>query len=210
MTERNPPASPTCYLPEPPPIADVAPWRQAERRRLLEARAALPVEARARIAAALARHLDALIAALPGGIGDRVLGGYWPIRSEPDLRPWMTALHAQGVRLALPVVATRAAPLVFRPWSPGAPMRRGHWNILEPDTDAEIRPGIVLAPLVGWDGEGFRLGYGGGYFDRTLAALAPRPLAIGTGLQAARLDSIRPQPHDIRLDAIVTEAGRQA
>lgn len=189
---------------------DVARWRKAARARLLQARADLGVAGRAAVAGALGGHLDALLArrgvALPG----RIVAGYWPIRAEPDLRPWMTRLHDAGARLALPVVETRAAPLVFRPWAPGAAMERGHWNILVPATATTVTPAIVLAPLVGWDGAGYRLGYGGGYFDRTLAAAgAMRPLAIGVGLQGAALPTIYPQPHDIGLDAIVTEAGVQ-
>ncbi|RQP04459.1 MAG: hypothetical protein D1H97_17770 [Paracoccus sp. BP8] len=100
-----------------------------------------------------------------------------------------------------------ASPLAFHRWSPGAPMRRGHWNIPVPASIEAVEPDVVLAPLVGWDGRGYRLGYGGGYFDRTLAAR--RPLAVGTGLQSARLATIYPQPHDIPLAAIVTETGLQ-
>lgn len=89
-------------------------------------------------------------------------------------------------------------------------MVRGDWNIPVPPPDAPpVTPEIALAPLVGWDAGGYRLGYGGGYFDRTLAALSPRPFTIGVGLQKAQLATIHPQPHDIRLDAIVTEAGVQ-
>jgi 5,10-methenyltetrahydrofolate synthetase len=89
-------------------------------------------------------------------------------------------------------------------------MVRGDWDIPVPPTDAErLVPAISLAPVVGWDSTGYRLGYGGGYFDRTLASLAPRPFAIGIGLQAARLATIFPQPHDIPLNVILTEAGVQ-
>ncbi len=89
-------------------------------------------------------------------------------------------------------------------------MERGHWGIpVPPATSERLAPEICLAPLVGWDAEGYRLGYGGGYFDRTLAALAPRPFVVGVGLQSARLDTIAPQPHDVPLSAIVTEAGVQ-
>jgi 5,10-methenyltetrahydrofolate synthetase len=89
-------------------------------------------------------------------------------------------------------------------------MERGHWNITVPAADAaRLIPEITLAPLVGWDPGGYRLGYGGGYFDRTLAALAPRPYVIGVGLDASRIPTIVPQSHDIRLDAIVTEGGRK-
>lgn len=87
-------------------------------------------------------------------------------------------------------------------------MVRGDWNIPVPPPEAEVvTPEIALAPVVGWTAEGFRLGYGGGYFDRTLAALLPRPFTIGIGFQSARLATIYPQPHDIALDAGVTEAG---
>jgi len=219
MTPR--PASPPCLASEiapdyfdplgvdPQQALDVARWRKAERVRLLAARAAWPAPQRQAAAGAIADHLDGWLDRAGIGPG-AIIAGYWPIRSEPDLRPWLARLHARGLRLALPVVETRAAPLVFRAWAPGAALVQGHWNILVPAAGAAaLRPDVVLAPLVGWDAAGFRLGYGGGYFDRTLAALRPRPPAIGVGLQSARLSTIFPQPHDIRLDAIVTEAGEQ-
>lgn len=194
---------------DPQQAQDVARWRKAARTEKLLVRTALLGAPRQAVAEAIARHLDALIAQRFGAVAGRVIAGYWPIKGEPDLRSWMTQMHAAGARMALPVVETRAAPLVFRPWAPEAAMERGHWNILVPATPATVVPDIVLAPLVGWDEAGYRLGYGGGYFDRTLAALRPRPYAIGVGLQGARLNSIYPQPHDIRLEAIVTEAGLQ-
>ena len=89
-------------------------------------------------------------------------------------------------------------------------MVRGDWDIPVPPADAEkVLPDVSLAPAVGWDSAGFRLGYGGGYFDRTLAKLAPRPFSIGIGLQAARLATIFPQPYDIQLNVVLTEAGVQ-
>lgn len=89
-------------------------------------------------------------------------------------------------------------------------MVRGDWNIPVPPPESEVvTPDVALAPLVGWDRAGYRLGYGGGYFDRTLAHLAPRPFVIGIGLQAAELATIYPQPHDVPLDAIITEEGVQ-
>jgi 5-formyltetrahydrofolate cyclo-ligase len=204
-------ASPVCLAGE-SPAGDVAAWRRGERARLLAERAALPVAARERISAALALHVDrAVRRLLGGGVAGRAVSGYWPIRGEPDLRGWMAAIHAGGARVALPVVEEPKAPLVFRLWEPGMRLVRGHWGIPVPPPEAPaLRPDLLLAPLVGWDGDGFRLGYGGGYFDRTLAALEPRPLTVGVGLQGARLGSIRPQGHDIALDAIVTEAGLQA
>lgn len=194
---------------DPQQALDVARWRKSERVAQLEARAALSVTDRQALASAVDTHLDTLLSRVFPDIGGMVVSGYWPIKSELDLQPWMIRMAAKGVRLALPVVETPKAPLVFRPWSPGAAMERGHWNIPVPARRDTLRSDIALAPLVGWDSEGYRLGYGGGYFDRTLAAERPRPFAIGVGLQAAKLGTIFPQPHDIRLDAIVTEAGLQ-
>ena len=188
----------------------VARWRQAERERLRSERLMLSVEARQETAEALARHLTTLLAEHCGDVRGRVLSGYWPIKGELDLRPWMTTLHAKGAVLALPVVETPRAPLTFRRWEPGMRMERGHWGIPVPsEASQRLTPEICLAPLVGWDSAGYRLGYGGGYFDRTLASLTPKPLVIGVGLQSARLDSIVPQPHDVPMSIVVTEAGVQ-
>ncbi|MGE0238484.1 MAG: 5-formyltetrahydrofolate cyclo-ligase [Parvibaculaceae bacterium] len=193
---------------DPQQALDVARWRSAERKRLRTARLELPAEARAAVAQAIATHLDAVIAKHLGDPSGHVVSGYWPIKAEPDLRFWMESLVARGACLALPVVETPATPLVFRAWHPGTRMERGHWNIPVPPADApRLVPEVALAPLVGWDGAGYRLGYGGGYFDRTLAALSPKPFVIGVGLHSARIATIFPQPHDIGLDAIVTEAG---
>lgn len=211
------PSSPVCSLAaheghDPQQELEVARWRRAERARLRAERMAMPVAARADWAAALIRHLEE---GLPRWLGDpegRVISGYWPIKGEADLRPWLAALDAAGARVALPVVVTKAAPLVFRRWTPGMAMERGDWNIPVPPADAEaLRPDLALAPLVGWDGAGYRLGYGGGYFDRTLASLSPGgPFVVGVGLQAARLATVFPQWHDIPMSAIVTEDGVQA
>lgn len=192
---------------DPQQAVDVARWRRAERKRLRAERMELSVAARAEAGVAIMAHLEGLLARL-GGAGGRVLSGYWPIKGEPDLRPLLTRLHGRGATIALPLVERKAAPLVFRLWTPGTRMVRGDWDIPVPPPDAPVLvPDITLAPLVGWDAEGWRLGYGGGYFDRTLAALAPRPRTIGVGFRSARLPTIYPQPHDIPLDHIVTEAG---
>ena len=165
---------------------------------------------RSDMARAIADHLDELIGRRFGDVAGHVVSVYWPIKAEFDLRFWMTALHERSARVALPVVETRGAPLVFRAWEPGVAMERGHWNIPVPAASSpQLTPEVALAPVVGWDGAGYRLGYGGGYFDRTLAALSPRPFVIGIGSQAARIATIFPQPHDIAMDAIVTEAGVQ-
>lgn len=221
MTGRRTYASPPCLAAEidpawfdplavdPEQARDVARWRRAERIRLAGLRDALGQDGRAEVSRRIGAHLRAVLA----GRGIRagtVLAGYWPIRGEPDLRPVLKDLHDDGLTIALPVTR-RAAPLVFRRWIPGAQLQRGVWNIPVPAPGAgEVMPDIVLAPCLGWDGDGFRLGWGGGYFDRTLAALSPRPLAIGIGLAAARVPTIYPQPHDIPLDLIVTEDGLAA
>ncbi|TNF17282.1 MAG: 5-formyltetrahydrofolate cyclo-ligase [Rhodobacteraceae bacterium] len=213
-------SSPPCYAAEiapdyfdplavdPAQARDVARWRKAERKRLRAERAALSVEARRGVGEALSRHLRDLLHKGFDGARGMVFSAYWPIKGEPDLRPLMADLHAAGVLVALPLVETKAAPLTFRRWTPETRMVRGDWNIPVPPPEApEVTPEITLAPLVGWCADGYRLGYGGGYFDRTLAALKPRPFAIGVGFAAARLATIYPQPHDIPLDVILTEEG---
>ncbi|TYO84713.1 5-formyltetrahydrofolate cyclo-ligase [Oceanicella actignis] len=191
---------------------DVARWRRAERERLLARRRALSAAQRARIARAASEHLSRLLSDRFGTLKGRAIAAYWPIKGELDLRASMARWHEAGAFVALPVVERKAAPLAFRRWTPATRMVRGVWNIPSPPPDAApLVPEIALAPLVGWaldaDGAAWRLGYGGGYLDRTLAALAPRPFAIGVGLAAARLSTILAQPHDVPLDAIVTEEG---
>jgi 5-formyltetrahydrofolate cyclo-ligase len=116
-------------------------------------------------------------------------------------------LIAAGTRVAVPVIVEKNAPVAFREWTPGCRMEKGFWDIPVPaDTDT-LNPGALVVPLVGFDEAGYRLGHGGGYYDRTLAALNPRPVAIGLGLELGRLPSIEPLPHDIPMHAIVTEAG---
>lgn len=195
---------------DPEQARDVARWRRAERARLCAERQALGAATRRAAGEALAEHLRELLDARFDGAPESVLSAYWPIRGEPNLRGLMAELHAARLSVALPVVETRFAPLLFRRWTPEAALVRGDWNIPVPPPEADtLVPDIALAPLVGWDGEGYRLGNGGGYFDRTLAALAPPPLTIGIGYHSARLTTIYPQPHDVPLDIIVTEAGVQ-
>lgn len=209
----RPYASSPCMAPElenSDPAQQIAKWRKAERQRLLSLRNAMSVDDRQHYSRALAGHIRDLLHERFDDAKGMVFSGYWPIKGEADLRPLMTDLHASGVRIVLPIVETRFAPLVFRRWTPETQMVRGDWNILVPPPEAEaLRPDIVLPPVLGWDDAGFRLGYGGGYFDRTLAELSPCPFTIGVGLQAARLDTVYPQTHDIPLDVIITEQGLQ-
>jgi 5-formyltetrahydrofolate cyclo-ligase len=188
---------------DPVQTRDVQRWRQVERERLLAERSALPVEFRAQQTGAIASELDSILGPQAGP----VVSVYWPIRAEPDLRPWMQALHDRGVRVALPVALTLGQPLKFREWRRGGGLARGIWNIPYPADGAEILPTVTIAPVVGFDSECYRLGYGGGFFDRTLATLTPRPLAIGVGYPAASISTIFPQPHDVPMDWIVTGTG---
>jgi 5,10-methenyltetrahydrofolate synthetase len=132
-----------------------------------------------------------------------VIGLYWPFRGELDLRDWMTDLAGQGARIALPVVVAKGEPLVFREWRPGYRMERGVWNIPIPAADRPLVPEIVISPVVGADRAGYRLGYGGGFYDRTLASLPHRALTIGVGHPVAEIETICPQPHDVPLDWII-------
>lgn len=192
---------------DPQPPADVARWRKVERERLLAERAVLPVSARQAAANAVTAHLDRYLAARFGSLEGLMISAWWPIKAELDLRRWLAGLTAQGAHAALPLVMERASPMAFRVWTRETRMERGFWNIPVPADGPEVVPDITLSPLVGWDGAGYRLGYGGGYFDRTLAALSPRPLTIGIGLEIARMGTIFPQPHDIPMTSIVTEMG---
>jgi 5,10-methenyltetrahydrofolate synthetase len=132
---------------------------------------------------------------------------YWPFRGEPNLRPLMRRMVAAGKSVALPVVVEKRQPLEFRPWTPGCEMMLGVWNIPIPDTREKVTPRLLLAPVVGFDPQRYRLGYGGGYLDRTLASLAGARAVIGVGYDSQAIATIHPLPHDIPMDRIVTESG---
>ena len=183
--------------------ADVMRWRKAKREGLIAARLALPAEARAAMTRAIITGLDDIV----GDVKGRTISLFWPFRGEPDLRAWLNALNERGARTALPVVIAKANPLIFRAYRSGDALEKGIWNIPIPVADLPVIPDIVIAPLVGFDPESYRLGYGGGYFDRTLASLPRKPLVIGVGYGTQRIATIYPQPHDIPMDRIVTEAG---
>jgi 5-formyltetrahydrofolate cyclo-ligase len=209
--ENNEPSSPACFmhelaaelLPRPAesPWNDVREFRKTKRAELLARRDAATVHDRRRYSESLTAHLLATLE-LPPNV---VLGIYWPIRGELDLRDFARRHIERGGTAALPVVVEKKAPVEFWQWQPGASLRRGFWNIPVPASRLSVTPGALLIPLVGYDHAGYRLGYGGGYYDRTLAALDPRPLCIGVGYDESVLASIRPQPHDVPMDFIVTE-----
>jgi 5-formyltetrahydrofolate cyclo-ligase len=183
--------------------ASLLEWRKAERARLIAAREAID----AATLEAWRHRMDAhLERAFPGLAGAR-LAFCWPIRNEYDARHLARRLRDAGAVTALPVVVAPRTPLVFREWHPGVELAKGALGIPYPVGSAELVPQVVLLPMNGWDAEGYRLGYGGGFFDRTLAALAERPLVIGVTYELARMDTIRPQPWDVPMDYVVTERG---
>lgn len=178
-------------------------WRKETRAALIEQRVSISAQDRAAWGERISRALEA---ALPSASGTSI-GFYWPFRGEFDARPLLTELRAKGTRLALPVVVEKGRPLQFRAWSPGERLVRGVWNIPVPAEGEAVDPDVLIAPLVGFDPAGYRLGYGGGFYDRTITSRPTKPLVIGVGFALARLATIYPQAHDVPMDVIVTEEG---
>lgn len=177
-------------------------WRKAQRQRLLALRTGTVAAERRVWGQQIEERLRALLQQRPGII----LGVYWPFQAEFDPRPLIDWLIAAGSAVALPAVVDKKGPLEYWAWRPGEKLVDGVWNIPIPQRRRIVVPQAVLAPLVGFDRDCYRLGYGGGYFDRTLAALAARPWAIGVGFELSQLETIHPQDFDIPMDLIVTEA----
>ncbi len=178
-------------------------WRKAERARLIAAREALDGQVCERLRERIDAHIERAFPQLAAA----KLAICWPIRAEYDARHLARTLRARGALTALPVVVAPRAPLAFREWHPGVKLDKGPLEIPYPADSAAVVPAILLLPMNGWDAGGYRLGYGGGYFDRTLAALEPRPLAIGVAYEMARIDTIHPQDWDVPMDWVVTERG---
>ncbi len=150
---------------------------------------------------ALATHILAAGIIPPGC----VVAGFWPLPGEIDLRPLLLALHRRGQPLALPCTPPRGQPLSFHRWSPGDPLLPGRFGTAHPAGPA-VTPEVVLTPLLAFDAAGNRLGYGGGYYDRTLAAM-PGALAIGCAFAAQQAACVPAGPTDVRLAVIATERG---
>ncbi|CAM3375162.1 5-formyltetrahydrofolate cyclo-ligase [Bordetella sputigena] len=140
-----------------------------------------------------------------------VIAAYWPLPDEPDLRPLLSQWVEAGITVALPVVRGPGQPLEFLPWTPDTPMREGAYGIAEPAAGAAVTPELILVPTLGYTGQADRVGYGGGYYDRTLAALKAAGhgfTTIGIAWSVGRLeDTHAPEPHDVRLDAVLTPDG---
>ncbi|SHH39454.1 5-formyltetrahydrofolate cyclo-ligase [Massilia sp. CF038] len=185
-------------------MVDTTMEKAALRKALLAARAALtPMQKAAFDAAICARVLAWWEANLAGS--NAVLGVYWPLRGEPDLAPAYAALSARGAALALPVVLERDAALGFAAWTPGEALLRDAMGVAVPAALRMVaRPPALLIPCLGFNAGRFRLGYGGGYYDRTLAPL-PRPLTVGVAYTCLAAD-FASAAHDVALDLIITEA----
>lgn len=184
-------------------LEELTSWRRAERARLIAAREALDAATLERLRLCIDAHLER---SFPG-LAAAKLAFCWPIRGEYDARPLLRGLRSRGALTALPVVVARKQPLVFREWHPGVALAAGPLGIPFPTDSELVTPTAVLLPVVGWDEAGYRLGYGAGFFDLTLASLPKRPVVIGVGYELARMPSIHPQSWDVPMDWVVTERG---
>jgi 5-formyltetrahydrofolate cyclo-ligase len=200
-------SSPVCYATEPESTpaswSEIKAWRKGKREAIIAHRVAREPADRKRLGERVIEYLRQVIDVTRYA----ALGLYWPIRGEIDLREFGRQYVAAGGTVGLPVVVQDAAPVEFWRWRPGVALKRGRWNIPVPSERDLVMPDVLVVPLVGFDSGRFRLGYGGGFYDRTLAAATPRPHTIGIAFADAELRTIYPQPHDIPMDAIVTERG---
>lgn len=176
--------------------------KAAVRREALAARAEAHRSERMRASAALAEHVR--------GLSGLVVASYLPIHSEADPLPAMVAL-ARTNRVAVPVIDGPGLPLVFREWEARAPLQVGEFGVMVPVSGRVLVPDVLIVPFVAYDSRLYRLGYGGGFYDRTLAALraARKVRAIGFGYAAQRFEDLPLEPTDQALDELVTEAGVQ-
>jgi len=178
-------------------------WRKTERNRLIAAREALDAATLERFRLRIDAHLER---AFPG-LAAAKLAFCWPIRGEYDARHLARTLRGRGALTALPVVVAPRQPLVFREWHPGVRLARGPLDIPYPADSPAVVPDAVLLPMNGWDEKGYRLGYGAGFFDRTLVNFSRKPAVIGVSYELARMETIHPQSWDIPVDWVVTERG---
>ena len=153
------------------------------------------------VGAALGEHvLRELV--VPAGA---VVSGFWPIGKEIDIRPLLLALHGRGHPIVLPVTPKRGNPLIFRLWQPGDKLVPERFGTFRPT--GEVRqPDFLLVPLLAFDRRGYRIGYGAGFYDRTLAGL-PGRFRLGVAYAASEVDAVPAGPYDARLDAVATERG---
>ena len=192
-------------IPEASPEARLS-FRRALRKRCIEQRLALTAN---ECTALSAQICDLLRTRFPQ-LSNKRVGFCWPVNNEPDLLPliksWIES-GEPGFTALLPLIQDTGKPLAFRAWTPESIMITDRYGIPAPADGQILVPEAMLIPVNAFDGAGYRIGYGGGFFDRTLASIRPAPLSIGVGFELTRVDSIRPEPHDVRLDAMVSEAG---
>ena len=182
---------------------EVQTWRRTLRHELIERRAALPRSTLDEYRRRIDTHLRRAFPDLVHG----VIAFCWPYRNEYDARHLLADLRRHGATTALPAIVAPKTPLVFREWHPGVALVPGPLGIPFPPDSPAVQPDSVLLPVVAFDTGGYRLGYGGGYFDRTLAMIARRPRVMAVGYEMQFIETIRPQPHDIPVDYVVTERG---
>lgn len=204
-------ASPACSLHDlKPEIAlskdepwqQVSEWRKLQRDRLVSIRESLD---------------DAQHQVLSNSVADQLhqsgwlehcksVAFFWPMAGEIDLRPLVAGLVKQGVTAALPVIVKRHQPLEFWQWIPGETLsEEGLWGIPVPPVRRPVIPQVLIVPMLGFDEQGHRLGFGGGYYDRSIAAMQPQPVSIGVCCEFGHLNSIFPQAHDIPMNAIASD-----
>ena len=203
--------------------------KQSARKSLIEKRLNLPD--RSQRAEMLQRVLRIWLVGRP----DTVIGAYWPIKGEfdplpalyrwqedallaPSLGGWPVSADAPPMagdslakqlprKIGLAVVNKQTRTLSFHAWYPGCPMAEDAYGIPKPKDTEEVVPTVLLVPCVGWGPGGYRLGYGGGFYDRTLASYTPKPVTVGLGYSLGALPDLQPEPHDVPLDAILSEQG---
>lgn len=196
-------------------------WKKIQRERLLNQRQLRSQAESKKLSSAIQQHLSAHLSShlsshqpshQAGEPSKAIISFYWPFKGEPDLRPFMKEVSEQGARIALPVVVEKNTPLQFMSWQIGEPLIKGVLNIPIPEKQTPTTPTVILAPAIGFDRQRYRLGYGGGYFDRTLATFSglpedQTPKVIGIAFSAGEIPTIHPEPHDIKMDVIITEMG---
>ena len=154
-------------------------------------------------------HLQEVLRVWLVSRGERTVGAYWPIKGEFDALPALFRWsEAEGDRrIGLPVINRETKQLRFHVWFPGCPMEEDAYGIPKPKDTEAFEPQLLLVPCVGFGPNGLRLGYGGGFYDRTLAALQPRPFTVGVGYAHGFVPWLEGEPHDVPLDAVLTEDG---
>ncbi len=190
-------------------IEDIHAWRKQMRKEYLARRLMIDTETYQAMNRIITHHLKTSF----GFLSNFMTGFCWPFKNEFDARFFIKILRDQGGHAALPSVIAMGEPLEFREWWPGVEMKPGVFNIPVPQHTPLVLPQALLVPPVGFDDQGYRLGYGGAFFDRTIARLAKKsamPLKIGVAFDLCHMDTIHPLHHDIPMDFIITESGVRA